>query len=467
LFVDECGEELLPLYEAKMINFYDHRAGTYEGRIDGRGYRVLPSPTLEQYGDPNYLVQPFYWVGKQDTAERMIDGWDRQWLLIFKDVTAATNERTVISTIIPMAGVGHTSPIIFSQKSPKLLASLLGNFNCLTLDYVARQKVGGLHLTYFYVKQFPVLPPETYTEADLAFIVPRVLELTYTAWDMKPWAQDLGYDGEPFTFGGSGHPALPPHKAIPGQNTERRATLRAELDAWYARAYGLTRDELRYVLDPTGVEGPDYPSETFRVLQKNDLKNYGEYRTQRLVLEAWDKLERGELDSVQDPYRIAAQQYAPLAKKQEIMRRSTPHLQYLPDTVPCCEAEDWLAGVVCDLVIQGGPASEQDLRMVLLTQVDAGEHNEALSQWCSQERLERLPAVIRWLENLFKVPLGQPLEITSNETLSNVIGDPRTREVAELLLSTYQNQQRILDSLKTSERADADGAALTETHKQA
>jgi hypothetical protein len=105
--------------------------------------------------------------------------------------------------------------------------------------------------------------------------------------------------------------------------------------------------------------------------------------------------------------------------------------------------------------------------MVLLTQVDAGEHNEALSQWCSQERLERLPAVIRWLENLFKVPLGQPLEITSNETLSNVIGDPRTREVAELLLSTYQNQQRILDSLKTSERADADGAALTETHKQA
>jgi hypothetical protein len=70
----------------------------------------------------------------------------------------------------------------------------------------------------------------------------------------------------------------------------RRAQLRAELDAWYALAYGLTRDELRYVLDPKDVMGPDYPSETFRVLQNSEIRKYGEYRTQRLVLAAYDHL---------------------------------------------------------------------------------------------------------------------------------------------------------------------------------
>ncbi|MGH3261142.1 MAG: hypothetical protein ACRDNS_04010, partial [Trebonia sp.] len=65
----------------------------------------------------------------------------------------------------------------------------------------------------------------------------------------------------------------------------------AELDAFYARAYGLTRDELRYILDPADVMGADYPSETFRVLKTNECRRYGEYRTARLVLAAWDALE--------------------------------------------------------------------------------------------------------------------------------------------------------------------------------
>jgi hypothetical protein len=43
------------------------------------------------------------------------------------------------------------------------------------------------------------------------------------------------------------------------------------------------------------VKGPDYPSETFRVLKKNEIAKYGEYRTARLVLEAWDWMQRGEL----------------------------------------------------------------------------------------------------------------------------------------------------------------------------
>jgi hypothetical protein len=147
----------------------------------------------------------------------------------------------------------------------------------MVFDFVARQKLGGTNMTFGYYKQFPVLPPDSYTEADLAFIAPRVLELTYTAHDLADWAGDLGYDGPPFAF-----------------DPDRRAQLRAELDAYYARLYGLTRDELRYILDPADVMGEDYPSETFRVLKNNEQREFGEYRTRRLVLEAWDNLERGQ-----------------------------------------------------------------------------------------------------------------------------------------------------------------------------
>ena len=128
-------------------------------------------------------------------------------------------------------------------------------------------------MNYFIFKQIPVLPPSAYDFTAIAFIHARVLELTYTSYDLQHWAQDLGYDGPPFPF-----------------DLERRALLRAELDAYYAHLYGLTRDELRYILDPADLMGPDYPSETFRVLKNNEIRQFGEYRTQRLVLEAWDRL---------------------------------------------------------------------------------------------------------------------------------------------------------------------------------
>jgi hypothetical protein len=172
----------------------------------------------------------------------------------------------------------HKLPLFFSDQSALLQVILLSSWLSLPFDYFARQKIGGTSLTYFYLKQFPVLPPETYTQTDIDFIVPRVLELTYTSEAMRPFAEDLDYDGPPFTW-----------------DTERRALLRAELDAYFAYLYGLTRDELRYILDPADIRGSKYPSETFRVLKENELAQFGEYRTQRLVLQAWDRLQAGEL----------------------------------------------------------------------------------------------------------------------------------------------------------------------------
>jgi hypothetical protein len=208
----------------------------------------------------------------------VVDVWMKrrspEWLMGWRNIARATDERSFISNVMPLAGVGHSMPLWSLNATAAQSAAFIGNMSALVFDFCVRQKLGGTNMTFGYVKQFPTLPPDRYTEADLAYIVPRVLELTYTAHDMAAWAKDLVHNGPPFPF----HP-------------ERRAQLRAELDAYYARLYGLTRDELRYILDPADVMGDDYPSETFRVLKKGEINEFGEYRTQRLVLAAWDALE--------------------------------------------------------------------------------------------------------------------------------------------------------------------------------
>jgi hypothetical protein len=275
LFLRIAEPEALPLYEAKFIAAFDHRRGSYAHARDERGYRVLPDTAVEDYSDPNFTVEPFYWVRARDVDSRIGGQWSRKWFLGFKDVTHATNERTAVATVLPYAAVSHKLPLVLFPDSVEAahVASFLANLNSLVLDYFARQKVGGLSLGFFIIKQLPILPPSRYSAEDTDFVAKRVLELTYTAGDLSAWAADLGHYGPPFRW-----------------DPSRRALLRAELDAWYAHAYGLTRDELRYVLDPADVMGPDWPSETFRVLKNNEEREFGEYRTRRLVLEAWDRL---------------------------------------------------------------------------------------------------------------------------------------------------------------------------------
>ena len=265
-----------PLYEGKMTSLYDHRAAGYGARGDDRGYRVLPETTLEEHCDPSFETEPFYWVDQLSVEKRLLGRTNREWLIGWKDVTSATNERTAIFSVIPRVAVGHSMPLMFSGLDARRFVCLMANTNSMPFDYVARLKVAGLHLTYGYFKQLPVLPPDFYSEPRLAFITPKVLELTYTSHSLAPFARDLGHDGPPFAW-----------------DEDRRAHLRADLDAFYARAYGLTRNELRYILDPADVMGPDYPSETFRVLKEKEIRRHGEYRTRRLVLAAWDRMEAG------------------------------------------------------------------------------------------------------------------------------------------------------------------------------
>jgi hypothetical protein len=263
--IGRTADRFVPLYEAKMIHQFDHRWATYSG-ADSR------DATAAEKADPGFAPVPRYWVPEREVRDRLAaKGWTRNWLMGWRDICRSTDERTLVSGLIPRAGCGDKFLLMLPDESAEKCAVLYASLDSLTCDYIARQKLGGTSFKYFSMKQIPVLPPSAYNTADLAFIVPHVLELTYTSHSMAPFARDLRYDGPPFLW-----------------DEERRALLRAELDAWYARAYGLSRDELRYILDPADARGPDYPSETFRVLKKNEIARFGEYRTARLVLAAWD-----------------------------------------------------------------------------------------------------------------------------------------------------------------------------------
>lgn len=235
-------------------------------KVEARNYPPLTEEELYLLRQPGDLWQ---------AADALLDGRSPRWLMGWRDITSAHVFRTVIASVLPRVATGDTLLLMFPDPAHgKRLGLLLADQCALVHDFSARQKVGGTHLKYHVKKQLPILSPDAYTATDLSFIIPRVLELTYTSHDLKPWAEVLGYNGPPFPF-----------------DPERRAHLRAELDAYYARLYGLNRDELRYILDPAEVMGADYPSETFRVLKNNELREFGEYRTRRLVLEAWDRLD--------------------------------------------------------------------------------------------------------------------------------------------------------------------------------
>lgn len=265
------GEQSVPLYEAKMIHHFDHRFGTYEGQTEANAAQgKLPETTPEQHNDPNHWTLPRYWVLKAEVDERLADRWRHGWLLGWRDICRNSDARTVIASILPRFAVGHTTPLAFvGADYPGSAALISANLSSFVLDYVARQKVGGTHLTFGLLNQLPLLSPETYiarcpwspTETLAEWLYPRVLELTYTAWDLTAFARDHGWDGPPFRW-----------------DEERRFLLRAELDAAFFHLYGIAADDAAYILD------------TFNLVRQRDEKQHGRYRTKDQILALHERM---------------------------------------------------------------------------------------------------------------------------------------------------------------------------------
>ena len=275
---DSPSGEWAPLYEGKMVQAFDHRAAGVVVNPENLHRPSQPEPAeLQQHQDPNWLPEPQYWVLRSETSFPAAS-----WLLGFKDVTAPTNVRSMIAALVPGGGAGNTLPILsFEDPAARQASLLLANINAIPFDFVARQKIQGQHLNWFIVEQLPVVPPERYEEVRFGpktageIVREAVLELTYTAHDMAPFARDMGHVDEAGAV-------LPPFR----WDEDRRLRLRAKLDALYFHLYGVTgRDDIRYIYS------------TFPIVEREEEKAWGRYRSRDLCLAWTSALEAGRPDT--------------------------------------------------------------------------------------------------------------------------------------------------------------------------
>ncbi|MEU8907809.1 Eco57I restriction-modification methylase domain-containing protein [Streptomyces mirabilis] len=252
-------DRMLPLYEGKMLHHYDHRFATYDGATQKQLNKgTLPQSTPEEHDDVEYRGMPRYWVhAPQIDQEISRTPSPVEWFLGWRDVTNNVSERTMVSSFAPLAGYGHKFMLTAGQGNAALLGAIWSSF---ALDYVARQKIGGSSMSFFIVNQLPVPRPLALSRYR-HFISRRMLELAYTASDMAPFACDLGDTGTPFRW-----------------DEARRVVIRAELDALFFHLYGISRDDVDYILD------------TFPIVKRKDEAKYGTYRTKELILSIYDRM---------------------------------------------------------------------------------------------------------------------------------------------------------------------------------
>jgi hypothetical protein len=259
------GSEVYPLCEGKMLWHFDHRYGTYAGQTEKQANKgVLPHVGDTEHDDPNYRIQPRYWVEEKNLREVLGKEFNREWFFAWRDV--GPTERTFVGSVIPKTAAGHKAPLMFSHLNARTFAALIGILSSLVVDYDARQRSNGM--SFFLVEQLAVPAPERLEEYELwlgqsirDWLADRVLELSYTNIELTSFAREMGFCKSPFRW-------------IPS----RRAQLQAEIDAVVLHLYQLSRSQAEWVI------------ESFTVLRKYEEREYHEYRTRRLVLEIFDAM---------------------------------------------------------------------------------------------------------------------------------------------------------------------------------
>lgn len=297
-FEDKGEDWETTLYESKLVHSFDHRYATFDGV--SRDEMIAGQPrftSLSEKQSPGVAITPRYFV-RDDLAVELFSKYPEykaDWLLVWRDVARATDERTSIAAVIPKVLATRSNPALGFSDTPAgyLLYSMLTSF---CFDYVARQKVGGIHFNWQILVQLPALTLSMFAENWQGYIKARVLELTYTARDIEPFAQDCGWSGPPFRW-----------------DEERRFLLRSELDAAFFHLYlpatpdggwkrarrtdGAVHDETPEQFAeltehfPTPRHAVDHIMETFPIVKRKDIETHGEYRTKRVIVEIYDAMQ--------------------------------------------------------------------------------------------------------------------------------------------------------------------------------
>ena len=280
------AQEMLPLFQSRMIHQYDHRLNSVGFNPNNAQNRYVSVPiTDEQHRNPLFYSMPYYWIHQDFVRGKFSD--TPAYAIGFRNNARTQDERTLISTVVPWAGYGHSLPIMIADSAEVVdvfndIAPLwAANFSSFIMDFVVKRKLQGANISYYILDQLPVITRAAYdrqigdtTAADLAR--DHVLRLCYTAYDLQPFAASQlpllpsnDYDGEPY-----------------GWDVEQRRHLRARLDALYFILYGLDRDAAAYVMD------------SFPITRRNDHRAHGRYLTKDLILAYISALEAGDTETV-------------------------------------------------------------------------------------------------------------------------------------------------------------------------
>ncbi len=265
------AEEWAPLYVGRAIWHLDHRNSDVAVNEESTHHATESALiSASEKEDPSRTFEPQYWVAIEDVS------WpsSASWSIGYRDITNNTNERTMVAALVPKSGAGNTLPLI-ALKDAKSAAALTANWCGFSFDYVARSKSQSTHLNWYIVEQLPVVPPAAYarafgpkTAADI--VRDHVLRLTYTANDMRPFARDMGFAGEPYVW----------------SEAERRH-LRARLDALYFHLYGIEDEaDIRHILS------------TFPIVERRDREAHdGVFLTAELIIWYFRALAAGDADA--------------------------------------------------------------------------------------------------------------------------------------------------------------------------
>jgi hypothetical protein len=270
----------VPVWESKFLHQFDHRFATFAGvgeseRKKGNCHELA---STEKGGA--WIALPRYWSPLSAVNEILASReWRRSWTLGYRDITNATNERTAIASCLPEGGAAQ--PLnLFLPESGLHGIFWLASMNSMVLDYVARQRIGGVHLNITTCRQLPILGPASATADNKQFVRDRVLELVFTSPALESFAQDCGWSGPPFRW-----------------DEDRRFLLRCELDAAFFHLYLGTEDEWRKQPAaltqsfPTPRDAVSYIMDTFPIVKRKDEEKFnGDYRTKRVILEIYDAL---------------------------------------------------------------------------------------------------------------------------------------------------------------------------------
>ncbi|MCM2580541.1 Eco57I restriction-modification methylase domain-containing protein [Streptomyces meridianus] len=245
------------MYEGKLFHAFDHRNSSYNPSGNTSTFTISR--------EPDFRTSTRYHLTSEQRLSEDLGSWKHPWLIGFRDIARSTDERTMIAAILPRVATDYTIRVILPPQHDSWL--LIGNLNSFAFDYLYRLRLGGTHLSDFITYQLPAIPWDTYTHARINgapirdWLAPRLIELIYTADDMTPFAVDTGDTGMPFRW-----------------VEERRAVIRAELDALFFHLYGIARDDVDYIL------------ETFPIVKRKDEAKYGSYRTKELILDLYDRM---------------------------------------------------------------------------------------------------------------------------------------------------------------------------------